>query len=413
MKPMRSLLALLMLLPAAALFADTEVLHMEIGDPERRGREVAVALDGITDSRSGELLTPDDVAARLNDVRVLLVGESHTDIEFHRAQLKIIQALHRAGREVLIGLEMYPYTEQKYLDNWGEGVYTESGFLQASDWYESWGYHWNYYREIFFFARDNGLPMFAVNTPREVVRAVRKKGFEDLTEEEAAHLPTSIDTDDDEHFRLFKAYFSEDDGFHSEMSDQMWQGMFAAQCTWDATMGYNAVQALEKFGGPDSIMVVLVGSGHVGYGLGIQRQASGWFDGRVASLIPLNVRDDDDDPVESVRASYADFVWGVPAYRDPIYPVLGVSTRELEEEARRIVIDVAEDSVGERAGFQVDDVLLSIDGKQIHARGEVMRLMAEKRWGDRSIAEVRRGEETVTLEVLFRRLSEEEEGEEE
>ncbi len=49
--------------------------------------------------------------------------------------------------------------------------------------------------------------------------------------------------------------------------------MQRAQCTWDATMGYNAIQAFEAHAGEagegEAIMVVFAGSGHVAYGLGI------------------------------------------------------------------------------------------------------------------------------------------------
>ena len=75
-----------------------------------------------------------------------------------------------------------------------DGKLTEERFLQASRWYENWGYNWLYYRDIFLFARDHKLRMFAVNAPREVVTAVRKKGFKNLTPEEAAYIPTDVDT---------------------------------------------------------------------------------------------------------------------------------------------------------------------------------------------------------------------------
>ena len=39
-------------------------------------------------------------------------------------------------------------------------------------------------------------------------------------------------------------------------------------------------------------MVVLVGSGHVAYGLGIERQARAWFDGAVSSVIAVPLADD-------------------------------------------------------------------------------------------------------------------------
>jgi membrane-associated protease RseP (regulator of RpoE activity) len=123
----------------------------------------------------------------------------------------------------------------------------------------------------------------------------------------------------------------------------------------------------------------------------------------MASVVPITVRDGDGDPVESVRASYADYVWGVPPEDFPIYPILGLSTREVEEEDLRSVIDVAEESVAERAGFQAGDVLLTLDGEPMATKGDISAYMAGKRWGDSGWATVRREGEEVGLELHFRR----------
>ena len=53
--------------------------------------------------------------------------------------------------------------------------------------------------------------MYALNTPREVVAAVRMKGFDELTDEQKEHMPPAVDTDNEEHFRLFKAFFEEEE----------------------------------------------------------------------------------------------------------------------------------------------------------------------------------------------------------
>jgi uncharacterized iron-regulated protein len=337
-------------------------------------------------------------------VRLLFVGESHTSMDFHRVQLRVIRELHDAGRPVMIGLEMYPYTEQKYLDRWVRGLLTEEGFIELSNWYDAWGYHWDYYREIFLYARDNGIPMYALNTPREVIKAVRTKGFENLSDEEKSRVPEEIDTDSDEHFKLFQAYFAGDDGdFHSQMPEEMLRGMFNAQCAWDATMGWNSVRALEDHGKPNSVMVVLIGSGHVAYGLGIQRQARQWFDGRMASLIPIPVVGPECEQIEKVQASYADFLWGLPPEPLPRHPGLGISTTEDGDTERRRVIHVSEESIGEEAGFEVGDVLMKLDGHDVPDRGTINRLMAGLQWGDSAVFEVRRGDETVSLAAEFRR----------
>ena len=156
---------------------------------------------------------------------------------YHRCELRVVQELVRAGRPVFLGLEMYPYTAQRFLDDWVDGKLTEEAFLQASRWYENWGYNWLYYRDIFLFARDHKLRIFAVNAPRDVVTAVRKKGFKNLTPEEAAHIPSDIDTSSADHRTLFKSFFEGGgDSLHSSMTDAQVDSMIAAQSTWDATM---------------------------------------------------------------------------------------------------------------------------------------------------------------------------------
>ncbi len=406
-------LVLLAFFASAAGRADSKIYHLAIGDPDRADREVPLVLDAVTDAATGELLTPAGLARRLAETRIVFVGESHTSIDFHRAQLRLIEELDRAGREVLIGLEMYPYTEQEHLDAWHRGLLTEEGFVTLSRWYESWGYPWGYYRDIFLYARDHGIPLFAINAPREVVSEVREKGLDGLAEEDRAHLPETIDLDSDEHRALFRAYFEPEEepdedgdggGLHSGMSDEQLEAMFAAQVSWDATMAHNAVAALREHGGEDAILVVLVGSGHVAYGLGAERQAAGSFDGETASVIPIPVADADGEATPTVRASYADFVWGLPPETDELYPSLGLSTTAAgDDDPRRKVIFVSEGSAAEAAGVRVGDLLLALDGEPIPDKETLQRRMAEKRWGDAARLTVERGDEPVEIEVTFRR----------
>jgi uncharacterized iron-regulated protein len=396
-----------LLLTLASAFAAQRSLHLPIGDPARKDRAVKVVLDAVTETSTGELLTPQETVSRLAGTRLIFIGEQHTSMDFHRVQLKLIARFQETGKKVLIGLEMYPYTEQKYLDDWGRGYLTESGFLQLSRWYLNWGYNWNYYRDIFLFARDHGISMFALNAPRDVVSLVGRKGLKNLAPEERALIAPGIDTASEEHFTLFKSFFEDDSGMHSMMSDSQARSMFEAQCTWDATMGYRAVQALKEHGDENSVMVVLIGSGHVAYGLGIQRQAAQWYGGKTAGIIPMPVADDRRRAVENVQASYADFVWGLPPESDPEYPDLGVATSEVPDEGHRRVLSVAEGSPGGAAGFQTGDILLSMDGAALD--GETLnRLMAGKSWGDEAVFVVRRQAKDgtsreVTIKVLFRR----------
>ncbi len=393
--------------PAALAQSGNQVLHLTIGDPARRDREVPLQLDVIIDTKTGDAITPPQLVSRLAGVRLLLIGEEHTNIDIHRIQARVIQGLQAAGRHVLIGLEMYPYVEQRSLDQWRDGLLTEDGFVRLSRWYDNWGYNWDYYRDIFLFARDHRIPMYALNAPREVVAAVRRRGFTNLTPEEAAHIPKDIDVSNPDHLAFFKATFAgETSGpmMHGGMNDDMWKAMLSAQATWDATMGYNAVQALKQPGNDDAIMVVLVGSGHVAYGLGIEHQARQWFKGPIASIIPMEITDNL-VPIKTVRASYANFIWGIAEEIDSWYPTPGISTRPTADGKALQVLSPEEHSLAATAGFKENDVIVSMDGTPVPDKETLNRLVAAKRWGDVAVFVVRRGDATQTLTMQFRRTA--------
>jgi uncharacterized iron-regulated protein len=395
--------AALVLTLAAPGWAKDPVYRLSIGDPARKGKDAAVTLDAITDTATGETITPAGLGARLAKARLILVGESHTSVESHRVELQVIKALADAGRHVTIALEMFPYPSQPALDAWNDGGESEADFLTASHWYEAWGYHWGYYRDIFVFAREHRFPFVAANAPRDVVTAVRQKGLASLPADQSAHFPPAIDVSSAEHMTFFKASFDEGDPMHGGMTDAAWTAMLSAQATWDGTMGWNAVKTLERLGNdPKAAVVVLVGSGHVAYGLGIERQARTYFSEPIASVIAMPIADDKGAPIPSVRASYANFIWGVAREADSYWPMLGVSTRAVEN-GRRSIIDVEKDTPAAAAGLQVGDVIASIDGTPIDNRETLNRVFAGYRWGDTPVFVVSRGGADVDITVPLRR----------
>lgn len=398
-----SLAVLTVLIPSAVLAQD--VFDLPIGDPVRQELTLTPTVDLIVATADGAELTPDQIAERLQDVRLLLIGESHTSMSFHQVQERVIRALQDSGRRVLIGLEMFPVTEQKSLDRWNDGSWSEAEFVENSEWYRHWGYNWLYYRDIFQTARAGDSSMYAVNAPRANVSAVRRKGFDGLTEEERTGIPPHVDTASEDHFTLFRSYFDdaeEDDSTHTAgMTDEQWQAMFAAQCTWDGAMAWNAVRNLQADDDPDSIMVVIVGSGHVAYGLGIARQATSYFDGQVATLIPVPMADEDGEPIETVRGSYADFLWGVPAETAPLYPSLGASLTE-KDDGLSVLFSDPESLAGE-AGITSGDRIVALNGWEVADRLTFKRLVADLRWGDSARLTIARGSETLEIEIPLRR----------
>jgi uncharacterized iron-regulated protein len=374
-----ALAAALLLTCADTGWAKDPVYRLSIGDPARKDKDAAVTLDAITDTATGETIAPAELGARLGKARLVLVGETHTSVESHRVELQVIKALAEAGRHVTIALEMFPYPSQPALDAWNQGAESEADFLASSHWYDAWGYHWGYYRDIFLFARDHRFPFVAVNAPRDVVTAVRQKGLASLPADQSAHFPPKIDMSSADHMTFFKASFDEGDAMHGGMTDAAWTSMLSAQATWDGTMAWNAVKALERLGDdPKAAVVVLVGSGHVAYGLGIERQARTYFAGPIASVMAMPIADDK----------------GAPS--------LGASTRAAEG-GRRSIIDVEKDTPAAAAGLQVGDVIASIDGTPVDNRETLNRVLAGYRWGDTPTFVVSRAGADVRVTVPLRR----------
>ena len=123
--------------------------HLQVGDPARRALTVEPVLDGIVDTRRRETISTAEFVKRLESTRVLFISEEHTNGEFHRVQLRAIEALQAAGRKVIIGLEMFPWGDNPVLDRWSRGELDEQRFLDESRWYEVWSHHWGHYRDIF------------------------------------------------------------------------------------------------------------------------------------------------------------------------------------------------------------------------------------------------------------------------
>ena len=399
-RPLLSLLAGLLLLPAIG-FATDAVYTLSVGDANRKDRQVAPTLDGILDSRTGELIDPAQLAHRLSDAAYVLIGEDHTNMDFHRVQLRVIKALHEAGRSVVIGLEMFPYVDQPVLTRWSAGELSEQAFLEQSRWYHRWGYPWGYYREIFTFAREAGLTMWGVNAPRETISQVRKEGWDSLSLEDKEHLPPQINTDSPDHMALFKAYFQTDDAIHGPdaLPEAALRGMFEAQVSWDGVMAYQAWRARQAH--PEAVIVVLAGGGHVAYGLGIARQLAAWDDSRVGLVMPVPVGLADGTPLSHVQASYGDYLWGVPPITDPVYPVLGLAT--VTRDSGLAVLDVESDSTAELAGIRAGDVIVSLNEEPVSERGTYSRIMASLSWGDRVTLGVQRDGATLSKTAVLRR----------
>lgn len=254
---------------------------------------------------SGEARSFDALIDALLDAEVVYVGERHDRVEDHQAQSAIFEALHARDPSIALGLEMVAYPEQPTLDAFVAREIDEPELLARLAWTERWGFDFALYRDAFTFARVHGVPVVALNAPRELTRAVARVGLEGIDPRLRAMLPRELDLDDAAH----RAMVEDALGNHPGMDEAMLARFYAAQVVWDETM---AGQIAAHLAGADASrrMLVLAGAMHVRAGLGIPKRAA--KRGARPHAIVLPIEADELDAAVRARPPIADFLWVIP-----------------------------------------------------------------------------------------------------
>lgn len=268
--------------------------------------EVVVA-PGYTDMSTGKRSELGAVVRAAEGHRFVILGESHDDPNHHQMQAEVIRALAAAGRDVVVGLEMFTRPKQSSLAPWTLGRWTEVEFIAKSGWKTEWGFDFALYRPVFQAVRDLRLPMVALNVPRDWVRAVGRGGPEALTPEQKRELP-DLYLDNADHKRMFEALI----GGHPLAGDAS-RRMYAAQVLWDEGMADTALKYFaSRAAGPNTVMVILAGSGHAMYEQGINWRITRRTGEPVLTVVAIA----SDEPVP-VSRGIADYVFVSPEIERP------------------------------------------------------------------------------------------------
>lgn len=190
----------------------------------------------------------------IKGARLIFVGENHDRMADHRLQLRVIEALHRAGTPLAVGLEMFTAGSQGDLDRWVAGKMDTESFIAS--FYRNWEMAWPLYRDIFLYARDNRIPLVGLNVPREIPRKVAREGFAALSPAERRLLPDGITcTVDPAYLAMIRSAYAE----HAR-SDKSFVHFCEAQMLWNRSMAWHLTAYLRAH--PGATVVVLAGTGH-------------------------------------------------------------------------------------------------------------------------------------------------------
>lgn len=296
---------------------------------------------------------------RLARKPVVLLGESHDRADDHRWQLAMLDALHRRRPDLAIGFEMFPRRVQPVLDDWVAGRLDEDEFLKQSQWDRIWGFDVQMYLPLFRFARSHRLPMLALNVERDLIGQVRAAGFDGVPEAQregvgrpaAPSLPYRVE---------LQAIYDSHPDMNGDGQDAAgrFERFVEAQTLWDRAMA--EVIARYRQGHPDTLVVGILGAGHLRHGHGVPHQLDALGQGDSASLMTWP----SDRDCAEINPTLADVIFVIPPQpmpEPPPPPRLGVT---LGAAATGVAIEkVWPDSLAERSGLKDGDVIVRAAGR--------------------------------------------------
>jgi uncharacterized iron-regulated protein len=407
---------LLAVMPARA----DELDLLPLGGGELATRIGAAAPGSFVATATEAELTLPELAAELAGARVALIGEAHTEMQQKLFHAALLEAMADLDDRLVLGMEFFLRSDQEALDAWVAGEIDEEELLRRTEWYDRGSYRFGYYRPVMEAARLRGIRIVGLNVPREIPRAVNRGGLDALTDEQRELVGGAVTSGTDQHRYLIGRYFGETVAL---MPQEWFENMYAAQCLWDVVMARSILGEL----GEDETMMVIVGSGHVAYHLGISQriqdelEAAGRPPIGVATFCPVTAPpppDPTDEPsghpmggghghgmgaaVSPARfaRSLADFIGAFPDSGGiEAYPQLGL---QLGEEDDRVVVAMAwPDTPAAAVGFEHGDRIVDVNGYAPPSLSELRTWLAATEWRQRLGFQVERDGASQEIGLLL------------
>jgi len=312
-------------------------------------------------------LSLDSLIKRLLDRKVIYIGEAHTEYGHHLMQYEIIRRLHEQDKRLIIGMEMFQWPFQEFLDRFVQGEITEEEMLRKTEYFDRWSYDYNLYRDILEYARAHRIRVVALNARKEIIEKVSEGGITALSQNEFDELPEEMDMTNAVYRRHLKEIYQR----HNLLGRKNFENFYQSQLIWDETMAETVAKTLME--NRDYRMVVLAGNGHVEYSWGIPDRVKRRID--LPSAVIVN------DGGEDVRRELADFILFPDHAEAPSAPKLQVF---LEETADGLnVKGLIKGGPADKGGIRKGDIIISIDGKEIRKLSDLKIVLLYKNRGEK------------------------------
>ena len=348
----------------------------------------------------GEEISSAEVISNAANQSVVLLGEAHANLEHHRWQLQMLASLHTLHPNMVIGFEMFPRRVQNALDKWVAGSLTVAEFLDASDWKHGWSIDAKAYLPLFHFARMNQIPMVALNIDSQLRKEISLNGFDSLMEDKFKGITRPAEPSDAYLEYLMPIYkkhnLNNKDQDEIRTDDSDFQRFVRGQQVWDRAMAQALYSALTR--SERSLVVGIMGAGHIRYGYGVPHQLMDLGIEDVAMLLPW----ENNKACEQLVTGIADAVFGITSYAIPYLPRhqrLGIRFEMVQKGAR--ILQIEKGSVAETAGLIDEDIITEIAGLEVRQINDVIEVVQRQAPGTWLPLKISRGSEIIEIIAKF------------
>jgi len=104
--------------------------------------------------------TPDFIK-RIQESQLILLADFHALQQSQKAHLRILRKCN--PKNVVLVLECFYASHQKYVDRFMSGEMAERDFLKAVEWKKSWGFAWQHYKPLLKWAMAHRISVYGAN----------------------------------------------------------------------------------------------------------------------------------------------------------------------------------------------------------------------------------------------------------
>jgi hypothetical protein len=280
-----------------------------------------------------------------------------------------------------------------------------------------WGYDAALYMPLFKFARMSRVPMIALNVDLKLVSQVGQQGWESVPAADREGLSDPAPASLAYLRELAGAYLTTQTGSHGAgdraqqghenaeldeaalgqvMQEPRFKRFVEAQLTWDRAMAEALADARQNFS--NSIVVGIVGVGHVAGGYGVPRQLRALGIYEPSSLIPAAA----DTACALIGTGYADAIFTLSHTNEAPLPAPAQLGALFDAgDGTPHISRVVNDGVAEAAGLKAGDEIVQAAGMEMRRTEDLLDIVAKQPPGTWLPLSVRRDGREIEVVAKF------------